>query len=195
MTVPLQAFYSDCFVLPLPPEHRFPILKYSRLRERLESLLPRDRIVFCVPPAADDEQLLRVHADDYLRRLVGGELTTLEQRRIGFPWSPQMIERSRRSTGATIQAGRQALLDRVSVNLAGGTHHSFSDHGQGYCVFNDVAVAIRTLQHAGQIRRAVVIDCDVHQGNGTAAIFRDDPVRVYMLAARCQELPVHQMRR
>ncbi len=171
----LHAFYSDSFVLPLPAHHRFPIEKYRLTRERLGSLLPPDRILFCLPPAASDEDLLRVHTAEYLEKVKSGNLSALEQRRIGFPWSTEMVERSRRSTGATLQAARQALHDGVAVNLAGGTHHAFSDHGQGYCVFNDVAVATRTLQHERSIQHAVVIDCDVHQGNGTAAIFKQDP--------------------
>ena len=96
-------------------------------------------------------------------------------RRIGFPWSPAMVERSRRSAGATIAAARAALDDGAAVNLAGGTHHAFADRGEGYCVFNDVAVAARVLQREGRCTRIAVVDCDVHQGNGTAAIFRDDP--------------------
>ena len=175
MPVPLQAFYSDCFVLPLPEHHRFPIDKYRLTRERLGAMLPADRILFCVPPAASDEDILRAHSEEYLEQVKAGDLSKVEQRRIGFPWSPEMVERSRRSTGATQQAARQAMLDGVAVNLAGGTHHAFADHGQGYCVFNDVAVAIRTLQHEGLIRKAAVIDCDVHQGNGTASIFKNDP--------------------
>ena len=171
----LHAFYSDSFVLPLPEHHRFPIEKYRRTREELEALLPPDRILFCLPPAATDEDLMRVHTAEYLEKVKTGDLSALEQRRIGFPWSSEMVERSRRSTGATLQAGRQALQSGVAVNLAGGTHHAFSDHGQGYCVFNDVAVAARTLQHERAIQKAVVIDCDVHQGNGTAAIFKEDP--------------------
>lgn len=171
----LHAFYSDSFVLPLPEHHRFPIEKYRRTREDLGALLPPDRILFCLPPAATDEELLRVHTTEYLEKVVTGNLSELEQRRIGFPWSTEMVERSRRSTGATLQAARQSLQDGVAVNLAGGTHHAFADHGQGYCVFNDVAVAARTLQHECAIRKAVVVDCDVHQGNGTAAIFKEDP--------------------
>ena len=174
MVEPLQAFYSDCFVLPLPERHRFPISKYARLREHLASILPRDRITFCVPPAATDEQLLRVHSATYLDKVKAGNLSDIEERRIGFPWSPAMVERSRRSTGATLQAAHEALRTGVAVNLAGGTHHAFADHGQGYCVFNDVAVAIRHVQASSDPQQFVVVDCDVHQGNGTAAIFSED---------------------
>jgi acetoin utilization deacetylase AcuC-like enzyme len=171
----VNAFYSDTFVLPLPESHRFPMAKYSRLRERLLAdgiLAPTD---LRVPDAAAWEDLLLVHSPDYVSAVARGALTRDEQRRIGFPWSPQMVERSRRSVGATIAAARAAIADGVAANLAGGTHHAFGDRGEGFCVFNDVAVAARTLLRDGLARRVAVIDCDVHQGNGTAAIFRDDP--------------------
>lgn len=172
---PLKVFYSDTFELPLPDGHRFPIEKYRLLRERLANSDIRNQLEFCLPAAATDEQLLLVHSADYLDKLKHGTLSRIEERRTGFPWSPQMVERSRRSTGATIGAARAALNDGSAVHLAGGTHHAFPDHGQGFCVFNDVAVAIRLLQAERLIHRAVVIDLDVHQGNGTAAIFADDP--------------------
>jgi acetoin utilization deacetylase AcuC-like enzyme len=168
-------FYSDTFPLPLPAGHRFPVEKYALLRERLQASDWRDQLQFCLAPAATDEQLLLVHTADYLSRLKLGRLSELEQRRIGFPWSRGMVQRSRRSTGATLAAARAALTAELGIHLAGGTHHAFPDHGQGFCVFNDVAVAMRVLQQEELIRRAVIIDLDVHQGNGTAAIFADDP--------------------
>ena len=171
----IRTFYSDTFELPLPEGHRFPIEKYRMLRERLKQSNFRDRLEFCLPDAATDEQLLLVHTPDYLDKLKRGTLSRLEERRIGFPWSVSMVERSRRSAGATLGAARAALRDGVGIHLAGGTHHAFPDHGQGFCVFNDVAVAIRVLQAERSIRRAIVIDLDVHQGNGTASIFADDP--------------------
>ncbi len=171
----VQIFYSDTFELPLPEGHRFPIEKYRLLRERLQASELCGRIEFSLPNAATDEQLLMVHTAHYLDNLKRGVLSPTEQRRIGFPWSLEMVERSRRSTGATIDAARAAVRDGAGCHLAGGTHHAFPDHGQGFCVFNDVAVAIRVLQAEGLIRRAVVIDLDVHQGNGTASIFFDDP--------------------
>lgn len=170
----MKLFHTDLFVLPLPDGHRFPMARYRLLRERLQQcgLFEDDDV--CVPPAATDEQLRLVHTADWVSRVHSGNLTSDEQRRIGFPWSPEMAERSRRSTGATLAAGYSALQDSVAANLAGGTHHAFSDRGAGYCVFNDVAVAIRTLQQAGAIQRAMVIDGDVHQGDGTALIFAED---------------------
>jgi acetoin utilization deacetylase AcuC-like enzyme len=169
------AFYSDTFVLPLPETHRFPMRKYSRLRERLleEGILGAQDLA--VAPAAEWEDLKLVHSPGYVDAVATGSLPPDMQRRIGFPWSPEMVERSRRSVGATIAAARAALADGVSANLAGGTHHAFRDHGEGYCVFNDVAVAARRLMRDGLVARAAVIDCDVHQGNGTAAIFSGDP--------------------
>ena len=171
----MKIFYADHFVLPLPPGHRFPMSKYSRLRERVmeAGIVPPHELV--EPPAANDAQLGLAHDPAYVRRVAEGTLDAQEQRRIGFPWTPQMVERSRRSVGATMNAARAALHDGIAVNLAGGTHHAYADHGEGYCIFNDVAVAIRWLMHEQEIRRAVIFDTDVHQGNGTAAIFRDDP--------------------
>lgn len=168
------AFYADHFVLPLPEGHRFPMAKYSGLRQRIldEGIVaPED---LRVPDAATDAQLVRVHTADYVRRVARGELTVSEQRRIGFPWSEAMVERSRRSVGASICAVRQALRDGFSANLAGGTHHAFADHGEGFCVFNDAAVAARAAQAEGLARRVMIVDCDVHHGNGTAHVFADD---------------------
>ncbi len=172
---PMKLFYADEFVLPLPPGHRFPMEKYSRLRAQLEAsdaFAPAD---FRVPPAATDEEIGRAHCPHYLARVVEGRLDSSEQRRIGFPWSPGMVERSRRAAGGTLAACRAALEDGVAANLAGGTHHAFRDRGEGFCVFNDAAVAARALQAEGRVRRVLVVDCDVHQGNGTAAIFSTDP--------------------
>jgi len=172
------AYHSDHFVLPLPQGHRFPMGKYRLLREAVESLMPEIRLVEA--PAASDGELALVHTPNYVTSVVEGLLSLAQQREIGFPWTPRMVERSRRSVGATIAAARTALRDGVSANLAGGTHHAYADKGGGYCVFNDVAVAARLMQaewHRAKrtLLRVAVIDLDVHQGNGTAAIFRDDP--------------------
>ena len=171
----MKIFYADHFVLPLPPGHRFPMAKYRMLRERViaAGIVPPHELV--EPPAATDAQLTLAHDPAYVRRVADGALDAQEQRRIGFPWSPQMVERSRRSVGATMSAAGAALDDGFAVNLAGGTHHAYADRGEGYCIFNDVAVAIRWLLQEQRIRRAVIFDTDVHQGNGTAAIFRDEP--------------------
>lgn len=171
----MQIFYTDRYVLPLPPAHRFPMRKYALLRERVMAANFAVPTALHSPPAATDAQILLAHDAGYLRRVVDGRLSAEEQRRIGFPWSPEMVERSRRSSGATIAAARAALAEGVGVNLAGGTHHAFRDHGEGYCVFNDAAIAALTLQAEGMLKRVVIIDCDVHQGNGTAAILAGDP--------------------
>jgi len=167
----VRAFFSDHFVLPLPQGHRFPMEKYRLLRERIAEYAD---ITLAVPEAATSQALERVHTTDYVARVTQGELTREEIRRIGFPWSRALVERSRRSVGGTVAAGGAALEDGVSVNLAGGTHHAFVDHGEGFCVFNDVAVAIRTLQATVELNRCAVLDLDVHQGNGTATIFAED---------------------
>lgn len=148
--------------------------KYRRLRRYLVASEKHAHDPLLVPPAAEDYHLATCHDPDYIARVRSGSLSPEEVRRIGFPWSPQMVERSRRSSGATIAASRSALRDGVSVNLAGGTHHAQPNCGEGYCVFNDAAVAIRVLQSEGLVGRACVIDLDVHQGNGTAAIFAGD---------------------
>jgi acetoin utilization deacetylase AcuC-like enzyme len=171
----MKVFYSDHFVLPLPEGHRFPMVKYSMLRERVA----RDGICgpgeLLTPRAVTDEEILRAHAPDYLKRVVSGTLTQKEMRRIGFPWSQKMVERSRRASGGTLGACLAALDEGFAANLAGGTHHAFSDKGEGYCVFNDSAIAARAVQAAGLVERVAVIDTDVHQGNGTAAILDRDP--------------------
>jgi acetoin utilization deacetylase AcuC-like enzyme len=171
----MKAFVTDMFPLPLPAGHRFPVDKYRLLRERIERSHLFRPGEFIIPHAATDEELLRVHTAEYIEKVTNGTLSEAEQRRIGLPWSPEMPERSRRSTGGTIEACRAALNEGIAVNLAGGTHHAFPDAGEGFCVFNDAAVAARAMQAEGRIRRAVIIDLDVHQGNGTAFIFRDDP--------------------
>ncbi|KAA3651521.1 MAG: histone deacetylase [Proteobacteria bacterium] len=171
----MQLFYADHFVLPLPPGHRFPMAKYSRLRERLMASGQFEATDFCVPEAADDTALLRAHSADYLQRVVNGTLTEAEQRRIGFPWTPEMVERSRRSAGATLAACRSALDARCAANMAGGTHHAHRDFGSGFCVFNDAAVAALAMRAEGRAGRIAIIDCDVHQGDGTAAILAGTP--------------------
>jgi len=170
----MRAFYSDHFVLPLPEGHKFPMAKYSRLRERIlaEGIVSADDLHEA--PLAAVEDLRLVHEAGYVDAVLNGTVAPDIQRRIGFPWSPQMVERSRRSVGATIAAAQAALDDGVAANLAGGTHHAFADRGEGFCVFNDVAVAARVLQRAHLARRIAIVDLDVHQGNGTAAIFNGD---------------------
>ncbi len=169
----MRAYYCDEFILPLPPGHRFPMQKYRLLRDRVAREMPG--VELHVPPAASDGQLALAHTPDYLDRVCRGLLTAPEQRELGFPWSEAMVERARRSVGATISAARAAHSEGVAVNLAGGTHHAYASKGSGFCVFNDAVVAARLMQAERRARRVVLIDLDVHQGNGSAAIVRDDP--------------------
>ncbi len=182
----MKIFYSDTFELPLPEKHRFPMAKYRRLRERIAESEEFLGCQLLVPAAATNRQLERVHQPAYIQRVIRGQLSELEIRRIGFPWSPALMERSRRSVGASIEAGRHAMADGAAVNLAGGTHHAFPDAGQGYCVFNDVAVAARVLQAEDRAEQILFIDLDVHQGNGTAAIAHPDP-RLFAFSMHCEK--------
>jgi acetoin utilization deacetylase AcuC-like enzyme len=182
----VRAFHSDAFVLPLPTGHRFPMDKYRLLREAVERTLPGVRLAEAEP--ASDGELALAHEPAWIDAVSRGLTTPAQQREIGFPWSERMVQRSRRSVGATVAAARAALFgdgwqpEGVAANLAGGTHHAYAHKGSGYCVFNDVAVAARLMQAEWHRRhgpaapglRVIVIDLDVHQGNGTAAIFRDD---------------------
>lgn len=172
--MPLHAWSSAKYSFPLPDGHRFPISKYALLREGV--LAEQIVLAECMhdPPRAERDDLLLVHTADYVDRFTRGDLTSHEERRLGFPWSEALVERSYRAAGGTREAAAFALDDGVAMNLAGGTHHAFPDHGEGFCVFNDVAIAIRALQRDRLITRAAVIDLDVHQGNGTHAIFTGD---------------------
>ncbi len=174
----MHAYYADHFVLPLPEGHRFPMRKYSRLRDRLAAEVPGVR--FFEAPAASDGELALVHTPAYIQGIARGTLDAAVYREIGFPWSPAMAERARRSVGASVAAARAALAEGLAGNLAGGTHHAYADKGGGFCVFNDIAVTARLMQaEVGRQRktpfRVAVIDLDVHQGNGTARIFATDP--------------------
>jgi acetoin utilization deacetylase AcuC-like enzyme len=172
----MRLFPSDRYTLPLPAGHRFPVEKYRLLRERLERhAAAGEPLEFIEPHAATFEELLRVHDRAYVGRVMAGTLSAAEVRRIGFPWSEQLVARSLRSTGAAIDAAAAALEDGVAASLAGGTHHAGSDFGEGYCLFNDTAVAAREMQDRGAVGRVLILDLDVHQGNGTAQIFAGDP--------------------
>jgi acetoin utilization deacetylase AcuC-like enzyme len=177
----MRLYYCDHFVLPLPAGHRFPMEKYALLRDRVVAAGLGTNGELCVPPAATDEELESVHDPGYVRRVRDGGLSPQEIRRMGFPWSPELVERSRRSVGGTLQASQAAMEDGIAVNLSGGTHHAFRERGEGFCVFNDVAVAARMMHREGRARRVAILDLDVHQGNGTAAIFAGDPA-VYTLS-------------
>ena len=169
----MKAFYTDHFVLPLPPGHRFPMEKYARLRDQVSKLTGAQLVE---APPASDTQILYAHDAHYLIRVLEGKLNPEEQKEIGFPWSEKMVERSRRSAGATVAAAKVAFDDGIACNLAGGTHHAYRNRGSGFCVFNDSAIAARTLQKEINPKLQIaVIDLDVHQGNGTASILEHDP--------------------
>ncbi len=168
----MKAFYTDHFVLPLPEGHRFPMEKYSRLRDLVGSI---QSIELVEAPPATDTQILYAHDPQYLIKIITGNLTPQEQREIGFPWSEKMVERSRRSAGATVAAAKTALQEGVAANLVGGTYHAYRDTGSGFCVFNDSAIAARSLQKEVSSKpKVAIVDLDVHQGNGTASILEHD---------------------
>ena len=166
----MKVFYTDRYSIALPAHHTFPMPKYRTLGERLKQSAISSRLTFREPHAASRDELLRVHDENYIERLETGRLTQKEIRRIGLPWSPELVGRAKRSAGATIDACRAAIKEGVAVNLGGGTHHAHSDFGQGYCLLNDSAVACMASQvdHPGM--KILILDCDVHQGNGTAAL-------------------------
>jgi len=170
----LHAWSSAKYSFPLPEGHRFPIAKYALLRDRViaEGIVAPENLHDPAPVSRED--LLLVHTPDYVDRFTSGRLDADEERRLGFPWSRALVERSYRAAGGTREAAEFAVDRGVAMNLAGGTHHAFPSHGEGFCVFNDTAIAIRALQRERKIRRALVVDLDVHQGNGTHAVFAGD---------------------
>jgi acetoin utilization deacetylase AcuC-like enzyme len=174
----MHIYFAATHIQTLPAGHRFPMGKYELLRQRLAAELPQLQLALAEP--ASDGELALVHTPAYIDAIALGSLSDAQQREIGFPWSEGMVERARRSVGATISAARTAMKEGVAANLAGGTHHAYADKGGGFCVFNDVAVAARLLQaEVARTRKpplqVAVIDLDVHQGNGTASIFHHDP--------------------
>lgn len=170
----MKVCYSDRYLVPLIPTHPFPMQKYRLVRNRLleEGSLTYWHLI--EPALASDADIWLVHDRSYWIRCKNGELTPAEIRRIGFPWSLELVQRSQASVQGTVIAAKNALRDGIASNLAGGTHHAYPDHGEGYCVLNDIAIAARVLQRDGLAQKIAIIDCDVHQGNGTAAIFKDD---------------------
>jgi acetoin utilization deacetylase AcuC-like enzyme len=173
----MRVFYATQFVLPLPAGHRFPMGKYQLLRDRLAAELSAIQLMQAEP--ATDGELALAHSPAYIGAITDGTVDPKVMREIGFPWSEAMAERARRSVGATIAACRTAFKEGVAANIAGGTHHAYRDKGGGFCVFNDAAVASRLMQaewarSRGRALKVAIVDLDVHQGNGTAAIFRND---------------------
>ncbi len=171
----MYALYSDHYVIDLPAHHTFPIQKYRLIRERLLAEGAFNPQELLEPTLVDPADVRLVHTEDYWKHLTSGTLPESAIRRLGLPWSEALVRRSRASVQGTLTAARIAIREGIAVNLAGGTHHAFPDRGEGYCVLNDIAVAVRCLQRDGWMQRMAILDCDVHQGNGTAAIFADEP--------------------
>ncbi len=184
-----RLFYTDQHAIDLPAEHRFPMPKYRMIRD----LLAADgRFEFIAAPLASAEIVQLAHDSEYVRRFLAGSLSAQEMRRIGFPWSEQLVRRTMASVGGTLSAMEEALSTGWGGTLAGGTHHAFRGEGSGYCVFNDIAVAIQSLRHTGRVRRVAVVDLDVHQGDGTAQIFADEP-SVLTFSMHCEaNFPFHK---
>jgi acetoin utilization deacetylase AcuC-like enzyme len=168
--LPFKLIYSNGYYLPIGP-HVFPAEKYRRIRKRLLASGVADAADFLTPEPATDDDILLVHTPEYVDKLATGTLSSREELELEVPFSRELVEAFWLAAGGSMLAARQALADGVSVNIGGGFHHAFPDHGEGFCMIHDVAVAIRRLQRDGKIRTAMTVDCDVHQGNGTAAIF------------------------
>jgi len=170
----MQVFYTPRYYADIGSGHVFPIRKFELVRDKLiaEGTLQPAELFEPTPATVDD--VLLVHTSDYVWRLCSGELTVKEIRRLGLPWSESLVRRSFYAVGGTLAATQAALKNGYSSNLAGGTHHAFADRGEGFCVLNDVAIAIRAMRARQLIQRAAIVDCDVHQGNGTATIFAGD---------------------
>ncbi len=176
-----RLFYTDHHLIALPENHKFPLGKYRMLRE----LLAKEQLfTFEAAPLATADVISLAHDPGYVDQVLTGTLSPAAIRRMGFPWSEDLVRRSLASVGATLSATNDALEHRWGGTLSGGTHHAFRAEGAGFCVFNDIAVAIQSLRKQSRIRRAAVVDLDVHQGDGTAEIFRDDP-DVFTLSIHC----------
>ena len=191
--MPLHAWTSAAYAIPLPDGHRFPMAKYALIRDRVlaEGLVaPGD---MHEPPRVDVDDLLLVHTPEYVERVTAGTLPAAEQRRIGLPWSELFVERAYRVVRGTVEAAEAALARGVAFNLAGGTHHAFPDRGEGFCTFNDVGVAVRRLQRLGLVRRAAIVDLDVHQGNGNHAVFAGDPSVFTFSMHGAKNFPFHKV--
>ena len=170
LMLPFKLVYSDAYYLPIG-EHVFPAEKYRRIHDQLIADGVADADDFLEPEPATDQDILLVHNPEYVHKLKTGTLTQREEMEMEIPYSPELVKAFWLAAGGSILAARQALADDVGFNIGGGFHHAFADHGEGFCMIHDVAVAIRRLQRDDKIRTAMTVDCDVHHGNGTAAIF------------------------
>jgi len=183
MMLPFKLVYSDDYCLPLGA-HVFPAHKYRLIHQRLLESGIASRGDFVAPPPASDDDVRLVHTADYVRKLKEGSLTPREELELEVPYSPELVRAFWLAAGGSILAADHALRDRLGINIGGGFHHAFADHGEGFCMINDVAIAVRRMQKESKIRRAMVVDCDVHQGNGTAGIFAPPDVQNNLLPSR-----------
>jgi acetoin utilization deacetylase AcuC-like enzyme len=181
----LKIFYTDTFPIPLPEKHTFPKNKYLLLRNRIQECLGAQKIDLQIPEPASYEAIRRAHDEAYIRRFYRGDFTSREIRRVGLPWSLQIVKRTLYSVGGTIAACKTALLEGFAANLGGGTHHAFYESGQGYCWLNDSVIAAREVQAERLAKRILIVDCDVHQGNGTASIAKNDPT-IFTFSIHCR---------
>jgi len=172
--VAMKVYYSEHLIPSLPGSYFFPASRYGLLYDAVKQAgFPG--VMLCESEPATSQQILLVHTPDYLEKVATGDLSKREIRRLGLPWSEELFSRTLYATGGSIEACRLALKEGIACNLAGGAHHAYPDHGEGFCIFNDVAVAVRTMQNEGLAQKIVIFDCDAHQGNGTASIFSADP--------------------
>lgn len=190
-TVPIQLFYNDIYEVPLPPNHRFPMQKYRLVRETLQKEYQNNPLVVFTPaPLASKEELASTHCPIYIEKYFTGNMTDLEVRKTGFPWTREQVQRSASTVGGTVAAMRTVLSSsaRISGLIAGGTHHAFYDYGEGFCIFNDIAVAanLALKEYSDQIKQVLIIDLDVHQGNGNAELFHTNP-NVFTFSMHCKE--------
>lgn len=182
----IQIAFSALYHHPLPEGHRFPMAKYSLIPEQLLYEGTFEQKHFFAPRPFENGAIEAVHHKDYVAKLKEGTLSHKEARRIGFPYSATLVEREEHICAGTTQGAEKALDNGIAFNVAGGTHHAYADHGEGFCMYNDIAVAAQYLLEKGRIKQALVVDLDVHQGNGTASIFADEP-RVFTFSMHCQK--------
>jgi acetoin utilization deacetylase AcuC-like enzyme len=185
--------YAPCYVLDVPEGHRFPMRKYALLKDQIlhEGIVTQADLI--EPDVMAEDILLNAHDKAYWNRTKRGEWTRQEERRSGFPWSESMIERERVIMQGTLECAEKALESgTVALNIAGGTHHAFADRAEGFCILNDFAIAAKHLLHAGRISRALIVDCDVHQGNGSASILADEPRATTFSIHGASNYPLHK---
>lgn len=188
----IRVAWNEKYAHPLPDNHRFPMEKYQLVPEQLEHEGTVDSDAFFSPQPLSESQILSIHDAEYWRRLKGLELSRQEERKTGFPHSHALIDRELMIMGGTLQCARYALENGVALNVAGGTHHAYADRGEGFCLLNDLALAAQVLLDEGKVQRALVVDLDVHQGNGTAKIFQGRPEVITFSMHGASNYPMHK---